>query len=51
MKQIEKIVEAKNCSAVNVGKLSELGEYVLALGPDVRIPGVSIQQTPYCENC
>lgn len=39
MKQIEKIVEAKNCSAVNVGKLSELGEYVLALGPDVRIPG------------
>lgn len=39
MKQIEKIAEAKNFSAISVGKLSELGEYVLQLGPDVRIPG------------
>ncbi len=39
MKQIEKIAAAKNFSAVNVGKLSELGEYVLELGPEVKIPG------------
>ncbi len=39
MKQIEKIAAAKNFSAVNVGKLSELGEYVLQLGPEVKIPG------------
>lgn len=39
MKQIEKIAEAKNFSAISVGKLSELGEYVLQLGPDVKIPG------------
>ena len=32
MKQIEKIAEAKNFSAISVGKLSELGEYVLQLG-------------------
>lgn len=39
MKQIEKIAEAKNFSAISVVKLSELGEYVLQLGPDVKIPG------------
>lgn len=39
MKQIEKIAAAKNFSAVSVGKLSELGEYVLQLGPEVKIPG------------
>lgn len=39
MKQIEKIAEAKNFSAISVGKLNELGEYVLQLGPDVKIPG------------
>ena len=39
MKQIEKITIAENFSAINVGKLSELGEYVLELGPEVKIPG------------
>ena len=39
MKQIEKIAEAVNFSAINVGKLSELGDYVLELGPEVKIPG------------
>lgn len=39
MKQIEKISEAENFSAISVGKLSELNEYVLELGPDMKIPG------------
>ncbi len=39
MKQIEKIASAENFSAINVGKLGELGEYVLELGPEVKIPG------------
>lgn len=39
MKKIEKIASAANFSAANFGKMSDLGEYVLELGPDVRIPG------------
>lgn len=39
MKQIEKIAEAKNFTAISVGKLSELNDYVLELGPEVKIPG------------
>lgn len=39
MKQIEKIAEAKNFTAISVGKLSELNDYVLELGPKVKIPG------------
>lgn len=39
MKQVEKIAEEKNFSAINVGKLAELGGYVLELGPEVKIPG------------
>lgn len=39
MKQIEKIATAKNFSAVSVGKMSELGDYVLELGPEIKIPG------------
>lgn len=39
MKQIETIANATNFSAINVGKLNELGEYVLELGPEVKIPG------------
>lgn len=39
MKQIEKIAEAKNFSAVNMGQLNALGEYVLELGADIKIPG------------
>lgn len=39
MKKMEKMVEAANFTAANVGKLNELGDYVLALGSDVKIPG------------
>ena len=39
MKQIEKIAAAAHFSAVSVGKLSELGDYLLELGPEVKIPG------------
>ena len=39
MKQIEKIAKAKNFSAICVGKLDELSNYVLELGPEIRIPG------------
>ena len=39
MKQIEKIAADKNFSAVCVGKLNELGEYVLELGSGMKIPG------------
>ena len=39
MKQIEMIATAANFTAVSVGKLSELSDYVLELGPDVKIPG------------
>ncbi len=39
MKQIEKIAEEKNFSAVNFGKMDELGEYVLELAPGMKIPG------------
>lgn len=39
MKQIEKIAEAKNFTAVSVGRLNELSDYVLELGPEVKIPG------------
>lgn len=39
MKQIEKITADDNFSAINVGKLNELGDYVLELGPEVKIPG------------
>lgn len=39
MKQIEKIASASNFSAISVGKLDELKDYVLELGPEVKIPG------------
>ena len=39
MKQIEKIAEAENFSAIGLGKLSELNEFVLELNPAVKIPG------------
>ncbi len=39
MKQVEKIATATNYSAVSVGKMSELGDYVLELGPEIKIPG------------
>lgn len=39
MKQIEKIAQEKNFAAINVGKLSELKDYVLDLGDGMQVPG------------
>lgn len=39
MKEMKKMAAAENFSAVSVGKLSELGDYVLELAPEVKIPG------------
>lgn len=39
MKQIKSIASAKNFSAASVGKLNEIGDYVLSLGPGIEIPG------------
>ena len=39
MKQIESIESGKNFSAISVGKFNELNDYVLELGPEVKIPG------------
>lgn len=39
MKQIQQTASAANFSAISVGKLNELSEYVLELGPQVKIPG------------
>lgn len=39
MKQIKDIASAKNFNAISVGPFSELGDYVLQLGPDLKIPG------------
>lgn len=38
MKSIKQVADATNFSAINVGPLSELNEYVLELGP-IKIPG------------
>lgn len=39
MKQIQTIEKRVNFSAVNFGKLADIKDYVLELGPEVRIPG------------
>lgn len=39
MKEIKSIASAANFSAISVGALNELGDYVLELGPEVKIPG------------
>lgn len=39
MKKIETIMAAGNFTAVGVGRMGELGDYVLELGPEIRIPG------------
>lgn len=39
MKQIENIASAANFTAVSVGKLSELKDFVLEMGPEIKIPG------------
>lgn len=39
MKQIQKLADAENFSAINLGKLADVKDYVLQLGPDIKIPG------------
>ncbi|MCI1282312.1 MAG: cupin domain-containing protein [Prevotella sp.] len=39
MKQVEMIASGKNFASINVGKLNELNQHVLELGPDMKIPG------------
>ncbi len=39
MKQVETVADGRNFSVISVGKLNELNEYLLELGPDVKIPG------------
>ncbi len=39
MKEIKKIAAAENFAAVSVGKFNELGDYVLELAPETKIPG------------
>lgn len=39
MKEMKKVAVAENFSAADAGKLSELGGYLLELGPEVKIPG------------
>lgn len=39
MKEIKNVAVAENFSAINVGKLNELSEYVIELSPKVKILG------------
>lgn len=39
MKETRKIAELANATAVDFGKLNEINEYVLELGPGMKIPG------------
>ncbi len=39
MKDVKTIVKAAHVTAVDFGRMSELGEYVLQLSPEVKIPG------------
>ncbi len=39
MKQIQTIETGTNFSAANFGKLSDIKDYVLELGPEIKIPG------------
>lgn len=39
MKQIQAFVKGTNFSAANFGKFADIKDYVLELGPEVRIPG------------
>ncbi len=39
MKETKTIANAKNFTAVDFGELSDIKDYVLELGPDVKIPG------------
>lgn len=39
MKTIQKTAEAANFTAIDLGKMADLKDYVLELDPDVKIPG------------
>lgn len=39
MKQVKTVASATNFKAINIGKLNEVSDYVLELGPEVKIPG------------
>ena len=39
MKRIGQIAEAANFKAINLGRMGDLNEYVLELGPEVKITG------------
>lgn len=39
MKQIQKLAAADNFSAINLGKIADIKDYVLELGPEIKIPG------------
>lgn len=39
MKQIQKLTAGANYSAANFGKLTDVKDYVLELGPEIKIPG------------
>lgn len=39
MKEVKTIAAAENFTAADFGKMSELSDYVLQLGPEVKIPG------------
>lgn len=39
MKQIQTIEKGVNFSAANFGKLADIKDYVLELGPEIKIPG------------
>lgn len=39
MKQIQTIGKVANFSAANFGKLTDIKDYVLQLGPEIKIPG------------
>ena len=39
MKEPKTIIKAANATAVDFGKFNSLADYVLALGPEVKIPG------------
>ena len=49
MKQIETIKSGKNFSAVSVGKMSEIIEHVLPMGPNVTIQVRSSQVRPLAQ--
>ena len=38
MKQIKELSQAENYSAINLGRIADVKDYVLELGPEIKIP-------------